>query len=379
MSSVEFLFWFFLILGIYPYVLYPLFARLLASIAGRRIDRQAFTPRISILISAYNEAKHIETTVRNKLAQDYAGEFEILVASDGSSDGTDEIVTRIAAEDARVRLIRQEPRQGKTAALNKLIELATGEVVIFSDANSLYRADTVRLLVENFSDPSVGYVTGKMVYVNPDGSMIGDGCSAYMRYENWLRAVESSLGSIVGVDGGVDAVRRGLYRRMSADQLPDFVLPLAVVQQGKRVVYDERALLQEDTLSDQGAEFRMRVRVALRALWALRAERVLLFGSAGALFAWQLWSHKALRYMSFLPLGLACVLNVWLISAGPLYQALLVGQGLFWLATLLGRAGIAWAPIRFSLYFLLLNVASALAFSRFLRGERIVTWQPRLG
>ena len=377
--SVELFFWLFLLLGIYPYILYPLFAKLAAAIAGRRIDRKAFTPRISILISAYNEAKHIEATVRNKLAQDYTGEYEILVASDGSTDGTDEIVTRVAADDARVRLIRQEPRQGKTAALNQLIELATGEIVIFSDANSLYRADTVRLLVENFADPSVGYVTGKMVYVNPDGSMIGDGCSAYMRYENWLRAVESSLGSIVGVDGGVDAVRRVLYRRMSADQLPDFVLPLAVVQQGKRVVYDERALLQEDTLSDQGAEFRMRVRVALRALWALRAERVLLFGSAGLLFAWQLWSHKALRYMSFLPLAVACVLNVWLISAGPLYQLLLLGQGLFWVSTLLGRAGLTWAPIRFSLYFLLLNVASALAFARFMRGERIVTWQPRLG
>jgi glycosyltransferase involved in cell wall biosynthesis len=377
--TTEFLFWFFLLLGIYPYVLYPVFARLLAWVAGRGIDRKVFTPRISILISAYNEAKHIEATVRNKLAQDYTGEFEILVASDGSTDGTDEIVTRIAQEDARVRLYRQEPRQGKTAALNKLIELATGEIVIFSDANSLYRNDTVRLLVENFADPSVGYVTGKMVYVNADGSMVGDGCSAYMRYENWLRSIESSLGSIVGVDGGVDAVRRALYRPMTADQLPDFVLPLTVVGQGKRVVYDERALLQEDTLSDHDAEFRMRVRVALRALWALRAERMLLFGSAGPLFAWQLWSHKTLRYMSFLPLGLACLLNVWLISAGPVYQLMLVGQVLFWVATLLGRAGFTWAPIRFSLYFLLLNVASALAFSRFLRGERIVTWQPRLG
>ena len=377
--TTEFLFWLLLILGIYPYVLYPVFARLLAWVAGRGIDRKVFTPRISILISAYNEAKHIEATVRNKLAQDYTGEFEILVASDGSTDGTDEIVTRLAQEDARVRLYRQEPRQGKTAALNKLIELATGEIVIFSDANSLYRNDTVRLLVENFADPSVGYVTGKMVYVNADGSMVGDGCSAYMRYENWLRSIESSLGSIVGVDGGVDAVRRALYRPMTADQLPDFVLPLTVVGQGKRVVYDERALLQEDTLSDHDAEFRMRVRVALRALWALRAERMLLFGSAGLLFAWQLWSHKTLRYMSFLPLALACLLNVWLISAGPVYQLLLAGQVLFWLATLLGRAGLTWAPIRFSLYFLLLNVASALAFARFLRGERIVTWQPRLG
>ena len=377
--SVELLFWLCLLAGIYPYVLYPVLARILAAVLGKGIARGAGAPRVSILISAYNEAKHIEATVLNKLAQDYTGELEVFVASDGSTDGTDEIVARLAQEDPRVRLIRQEPRQGKTAALNKLVELATGEIVVFSDANSLYATDTVRLILENFADPSIGYVTGKMVYVNADGSMIGDGCSAYMRYENWLRSVETSLGSIVGVDGGVDAVRRHLYRRMNADQLPDFVLPLAVVEQGKRVVYDSRAVLKEDTLTDHDAEFRMRVRVALRALWALRAERKLLFGSAGTLFAWQLWSHKLLRYMSFLPLAVACLANLWLAIATQRYELLLVAQCIFWVAALLGRAGVSWAPIRFSLYFLLLNVASALAFSRFLRGERIVTWQPRLG
>jgi cellulose synthase/poly-beta-1,6-N-acetylglucosamine synthase-like glycosyltransferase len=377
--SVEIFFWVCLLVGIYPYLLYPLLARILAAVIGKPVGRAAFAPRISILIAAYNEAKHIEATVLNKLAQDYTGELEILVASDGSTDGTDEIVTRLAQSDARIRLYRQEPRQGKTAALNRMIEMATGEIVLFSDANSLYRSDTVRKLVENFADPAVGYVTGKMVYVNPDGSMIGDGCSAYMRYENWLRSVETALGSIVGVDGGVDAVRRNLYRRMNADQLPDFVLPLAVVEQGRRVVYDERALLQEETLSNRDAEFRMRVRVALRALWALRDERKLLFGRAGTLFAWQLWSHKLLRYMSFLPLAGACAANLWLMSTAPRFELILAAQGIFWGAALLGLAGVRWAPIRLSLYFLLLNVASALAFSRFLRGERIVTWQPRLG
>jgi cellulose synthase/poly-beta-1,6-N-acetylglucosamine synthase-like glycosyltransferase len=377
--SAEFLFWLCLLVGIYPYLLYPVIARILAVVLGKGIARGASTPRISILISAYNEAKHIEATVLNKLAQDYQGELEVLVASDGSTDGTDEIVTRLAKTDPRLRLIRQEPRQGKTAALNRLVELATGDILVFSDANSLYGTDTVRHLLENFADPSVGYVTGKMVYVNSDGSMIGDGCSAYMRYENWLRAVETALGSIVGVDGGVDSVRRHLYRRMNADQLPDFVLPLAVVEQGKRVVYDERAVLKEDTLSDGGAEFRMRVRVALRALWALRDERKLLFGAAGTLFAWQLWSHKLLRYLSFLPLALACLVNLWLALVAQRYEWVLLAQVVFWIAALLGRAGASWAPIRFSHYFLLLNVASALAFSRFLRGERIVTWQPRLG
>jgi glycosyltransferase involved in cell wall biosynthesis len=373
------LFWACLFLGVYPYAGYPALAWLVARLVRRGIDRRASTPVASVLIAAYNEATHIEATIRNKLAQDYAGELEVLVASDGSTDGTDAIVQRVAAADLRVRLIRQTERQGKTAALNRLVALAKGEIIVFSDANSIYRADVVRNLVENFADPSVGYVTGKMVYVSPGGSVIGDGCTAYMRYENWLRSVETLLGSIVGVDGGVDAVRHSLYRPMRADQLPDFVLPLAVVLQGRRVVYDPRAVLQEESLVEQSAEFRMRVRVALRALWAVRDERALLWGRGGALFAWQLWSHKLLRYMSFLPLGIACIANIYLTTVAHRDQALLVAQAGFWGLALLGYLGVRAAPARLCQYFLLLNVASAVAFGRFVRGERIVTWQPRLG
>ncbi len=177
----------------------------------------------------------------------------MIVISDASDDGTDEIVGRVASEHpGRVRLLRQEPREGKTAALNLAVPQARGEIVVFADANSIYGPDALRRLARNFADPAVGYVTGKMVYVNPDGSLVGDGCSAYMKLENWLRAQETRIGSVVGVDGGVDAVRRRLYRPMRADQLPDFVLPLAVVEQGARVVYEPDALLTEHALVERG-------------------------------------------------------------------------------------------------------------------------------
>ena len=336
-------------------------------------------PRVSVLISAYNEARHIEATVRNQLASDYAGELEVLVASDESTDGTDEIVARIAAEDPRVRLWRQVPRQGKTAALNHLVSLASGEILVFSDANSLYRADTIGALVANFADPSVGYVTGKMVYVNPEGALVGDGCTAYMRYENALRAVETDLGSVVGVDGGVDSVRKSLYRPMTADQLPDFVLPLAVVGQGFRVVYEPAALLEEEALGDGSAEFRMRVRVALRALWALKDKSGLLYGQAGWLFAWQLWSHKLLRYMSFLPLAVAWMAGAVLAFGGGVYAWLFGCYCIVLAAAVLGARGFTAAPARYAYYFALLNVASAVALRRYLRGEKQVLWQPRVG
>lgn len=376
---LEAAFWTSLVLGLYPYAGYPLLASLLSVFTRRDVARAPCAPAASVVISAYNEAEHIEATVRNKLAQEYAGTIEVLVASDASDDGTDEILARLASEDSRVRWFRQAHRQGKTAALNRLVELASGEIVVFSDANSLYAPDAVARLVENFADPQVGYVTGKMVYTNPDGTMIGDGCSAYMRYENALRTVETRLGSIVGVDGGIDAVRKECYRAMFPDQLPDFVLPLEVVAQGRRVVFDDRARLEEVALGEGGAEFQMRVRVALRALWAMQYQVRLLFGRAGPLFAWQLISHKLLRYLSFIPLGLAVALGVALAPTSLLYGELLLLQGCFWILALLGSRGVALPGARYAFYFALLNAASCLAFVRYLLREKQVTWRPRLG
>jgi cellulose synthase/poly-beta-1,6-N-acetylglucosamine synthase-like glycosyltransferase len=373
-------FWVCLAAGIYPYAIYPCLAAALSTIRSRSVRRAPITPKVTVVISAYNEVRYIEATVCNKLAQDYPADLlDVMVASDGSTDGTDDVLRRLAGRSSRVAYFRQEPRRGKTAALNSLVERAGGEIIVFSDANSMYRPDTVRRLVENFADPSVGYVSGKMIYVNPDGSTVGDGCSAYMRYENWLRGRETLFGSVVGVDGGVDAVRRLLYRPMEADQLPDFVLPLQVVDQDYRVVFEPRAQLCEDTLTDSSAEFRMRVRVSLRSWWALRSEASLLNPLRRPLFAWQLWSHKALRYLSFLPLAAACVLNVILATVSNFYLALLGVQLLIWLAVWAGARGSRLSVARFAYYFALLNAASAVAFVRFVGGHKQVLWQPRTG
>src|SRR5579864_2834063 len=325
--SPERIFWVCLIVGFYPYIGYPLCVALLKGVRLRPVHRAAITPSVSVVISAFNEAPHIMSTVRNKLAQDYPPSLlDVMVASDASTDGTDELLTQLVQQESRVSFWRQEPRAGKTSALNAMIERARGEIVVFADANSMYRSDTVRRLVEYFSDPSVGYVSGRMLYVDSQGSLVGDGCTAYMRYENALRAGESAIGSVAGVDGGVDTVRRALYKPMRPDQLPDFVLPLAVVEQGRRVVYAPDAVVQEEALSNESAEYRMRVRVALRALWALWDKRALLNPLRFPLFSWQLASHKLLRYLSFLPLALAAFLNWLLLSRGWIYLTLAGGQ-----------------------------------------------------
>ena len=386
MRTLEIAFWLALWVGIYPYGTYPLLAAAIGAILRRAVRGGGtdFESQVSILIAAHNEAGFIEQTIRNKLAQQYPAHLlEVIVVSDGSIDGTDDVLRRLAADDPRVQWARQEPRAGKSSALNIAVARAQGDIIVFSDANSIYDPHAVARIVRNFADPDVGYVTGKMIYRNRNGSTAGDGCSAYMRFENWLRVQETRIGSVVGVDGGIDAMRRSLFHTLRSDQLPDFVTPLQVVAKNFRVIYEPAAILEEDALEDNGSEFRMRVRVALRALWAMRDCAELLSFRRHPLFAWQLWSHKLLRYLAFLPLAAALLLAIPLAIVAPLYRVvLLIAAAILVLAAsgMVWRSGGASArPARFAQYFVLLNAACAVAALRFVRGERITVWKPRTG
>jgi len=369
----------------YTYFGYPLILKLVARPRAAADREREAVPRVTVVTAAYDEVDVIGATIANKLDSDYpADRLDVMVVSDGSTDGTDDVVRGFEpTHPGRVRLIRQEPRQGKTSGLNLAVPEARGEIVVFADANSIYEPDAIRHLVAAFGDPHVGYVTGKMIYVDEDGSVTGDGCTAYMRYENALRALETRVGSVVGVDGGIDAVRRELYRPMRADQLPDFVLPLSVVEQGYRVAYEPRAVLREEALTSSGREYRMRVRVTLRALWALLDHRGLFDPFRHPVFGWQLASHKLLRYGAFVPQALAFVANAVLLPRGDAFAWLFVAQlafyGLAGLGYVAARRGVS-VPVATAPYYLtLLNAACAHATWKFLRGEKQVLWQPRVG
>ncbi len=387
---IAFVFWLSIAVLVYVYAGYPLVAKLLGQTrepADWPLLPDAQLPTVTVLIAAYNEAEHIAETVRNKLELDYPREkLDVIVVSDESEDGTDEIVQGIIAEyPDRVKLIRQVPRAGKTSGLNLIMPEATGEIIVFSDANSLYGRETLRELVAPLADPAVGYVTGRMVYKAADGSLTGEGCSAYMRYENQLREWETRLGSIVGVDGGVDAMRREIYTPMRADQLPDFVQPLTVREKGYRVVYAKKALLYEDALSEVSDEFRMRVRVSLRAFHALKDKAALLDPFRYGLFAWQLFSHKVLRYLAFLFQLTALISNLIAVSAlpnNPIWSLLLVGQIIFYTMAQYGslmnkQKQTPPKLVSMAYYLCVLNLASGLAFWQFLQGKKQVTWNPR--
>ncbi len=200
MSIFEILFILSLFLIVYTYFGYPCSMWIAAKIvrAKNEAGREAFTPDVSILIAAYNEEEHIRNTVMNKINLDYpADKLEIIVVSDCSSDATDAICEKMAKREKNVVFIRQNERSGKTAALNRAVKIARGEIIVFSDANSIYRKDALQHLVKNFKDKEVGYVTGHMVYLKQKGASVEEGCSSYIRYENIIRRAESRVGSVV--------------------------------------------------------------------------------------------------------------------------------------------------------------------------------------
>ena len=366
----------------YVYLGYPILVFLFSLVRDKAVKKGNFEPRVTILIAAYNEEDSIEETLKNKLDLNYPNEkLEIIVISDGSTDRTDEIVQQYVNKG--VKLLKQEPRAGKTSALNMAVKLTESDILVFSDANSLYAPDTLIKLVQNFNDPNIGYVTGKMIYANPDGTTVGEGCTTYMRYENGIRSLETKLGSIVGVDGGIDAVRKSLYQPMNPDQLPDFVLPLKVVEQGYRVVYEPDAILKETSLKSSKDEYSMRVRISLRALWAMRDMRCLLTFKAFKMFSWQLWSHKVIRYLCFVFIITTYLTNLVLWVDGSLYKFLFILQNVCYLGAVVSpvikKCGYRLRLLHLMHYFVLINLASAHALLKFLLGQKQVIWTPRKG
>ena len=385
MLAYKVVFWVSLFFVVYTYIGYPMVLYIINFFKQKTITKDInLTPPVSILIAAYNEEEHIKETIINKLEQNYPQEkLEIIVISDESTDKTDDIVNGLIEEyPNQIRLLRQIPRNGKTAGLNMAIPHASGDIIVFSDANSIYDINALKNLVANFSANDVGYVTGKMIYVKDDGSVFGDGCSSYMKYENILRHMETNIGSVVGVDGGIDAARKELYIAMRPDQIPDFVFPLNVISQGYRVIYESSAILKEHLLDNDKDEYRMRVRVGLRSLWAIWDNTHLLNPLKYGLFSWQLFSHKIIRYLAFIPLFTMLIANMLLLTENIIYDITFVGQLVFYaLAYVGGNTKLKYKSILTTIpyYFVLINIATAYAFFKFLKGDKQKIWNPRVG
>lgn len=371
------IFWICCALLLYVYALYPVLVGTLAARFGKPVKRGDALPTVTIVVTAYNEEKCIRAKLDNLSGLSYpAALVDVIVASDGSTDATEEIA---AASPGRVRVLRIEGRRGKTACQNAAALAAAGDVVVFTDATTRLHTAALRHLVENFADPQVGCVGGRLVYVTDIENVTGRGGEAYWSYELRLRAAESSLGSLIGVSGCLYAVRKAVYRPIDPELISDFVVSMTMREQHLRTVLAPEAVCFEATLDQGSEELSMRVRVAVRSLNALIRERRFLNPVRYGLFAWQLWSHKFLRYASpILWLG-ALSTNVALAHDTP-YLYLLLAQCALLAA---GSVGFLLQGSRRDLglfgrpyYFLLTNVASLIATLRYLKGERMVTWKP---
>lgn len=381
---LKIIFWTASILVVYPYVIYPFVLKVSNYFFSRPVMRGQFLPTVTIIIPAFNEASCIKETIKNKLSQDYPQDkIDIIVVSDESTDGTDEIVETFMANQ-KVQLIRQVPRKGKAAGLNLAIKQAKGEIIVFSDANSIFDRDAISNFVKNYSDPSVGYITGSLTYVVEKDGVAQRGSDAYMRFENVLRVIETEFDSVIGVNGGVDSIRKNLYKDIPQDQITDFVLPLHVIEQGMRVIYDENVRSYESPNSEVSTEFRMRVRVALRALRGLIYMKQLLNPFRHTKTAFCLISHKLIRYFAPIFMFFSLASNA-LLYKHELYLSLLLIQLLFYALALIGmskswEAGIGLGRVtKIPSYFVLSNAAFFVAIIKLCKGESMAMWKPREG
>jgi len=374
------IFWISVGVIIYTYIGYPLL--LLVSIFFRRvrpIGKADITPTVSMIITAYNEEKNIGQKIENALSLDYPKDkLEIIVASDCSTDKTDEIVLNY--KDHGVILLRQPERGGKTAAQNTAVLHAKGEILLFSDATSVYETDAIRKIVRSFADPSVACVGGRYYYVEANSSSAAKGCSLYWKYETFLKKRETLVNSPTGVSGCIYAVRKESFKPIDPELISDFVTALQTVEQGRRVVYEPEAVCFEETTESTKEEFRMRIRIIIRALNALFKMRKMMNPIKYGLFALDLLSHKLLRFAVPLFLFAAFVANIVVLPKHDFYVLALLAQVFLYSSAFIGfvlqRRNIKKLPFYVPFYFCMMNFAAVIAMYKYIRGERMVTWKP---
>jgi cellulose synthase/poly-beta-1,6-N-acetylglucosamine synthase-like glycosyltransferase len=361
------------------YAGYPALMLALSIILKRPVRRDDITPRVSVIIAAYNEERDIEAKLKNTLALDYPRDrMEIIVASDCSTDQTDDIVRSFGPQGV---ILRQQPeRFGKTVAQNRAVKSSSGEILVFSDATTMYEPDAIRKIVRGFADPEVGCVAGQLIYANSSSSAVGDGCRSYWGYEKFLKRCESHAGSLVGVSGCLYAVRRICHARLASDMIDDFVIATEIHLQGLRTVYEPEAIAVEAANRRGRDEFRMRVRVINQTLSALHRYRHTLNPFRHRMFAFQMIAHKALRYAIPFPL-IAALVASGLASGSVLWLRLaFIGQLALYGAAIAGlvreRRKINLGFLSLPYYFALTNVASMVAFWKALRGDTYIVWEP---
>lgn len=373
-----------LVLIIYPYAGYPLLLFILSLIHQKPVKKAKITPSVTLIIAAYNEEEAIEEKIKNSLSSEYdKDKLEIIVASDCSNDGTDEIVKKY--EPDGIKLVRLDRRGGKTAVQNLAAKEAMGEILVFSDATTRYAPHTLRKLIRNFNDGTIGCVGGRLIFekeakATPEKNELTVK-NIDERYEQFIKLKEGQIHTIFGVDGCIYAARKDLYKPLDEHLVSDLALPLTIIEKGYRVIHEPEALAFELYPPTAKDELGRKIRTVSAGFVCLFSMRQLLNPIKWRLVSLGLISHKLLRWAVSLFLITAFISNLLLFGNHPLYNLLFLLQVSFYIFAFLGyllknkRKKIKIFAV--CLYFCVLHLAALLGFVKFLGGKKGEIWETK--
>lgn len=365
-----------LFLVFHAYFGYPITLTLLGTSRRKVVTKAPFEPPVSLIITACNEKSRIREKIENSIALDYPqGRLQVIVASDGSTDSTNAIVGEYASHG--VELLAFPERRGKESAQRDAVLRATGEVIVFSDVSTRIAPYGLREIVANFSDLSVGCVSSVDMVMGRDGKPCGEGF--YVRYEMWLRDLESRVNSLVGLSGSFFAARKEVCRDFSGEMQSDFRTVLNSMRLGLRGVSDPKAVGLYQDISDSRREFDRKVRTVIRGLTVFFQNLEFLNPMRYGLFAYQYFCHKLLRWMAPLFLVTALSANTALSMNSMTYTILLLFHIAFYSLAVIGwraKSPPSNPVMKIPMYFVTVNTAIMVAWWRYIKGNRLVMWAP---
>ena len=378
---MEFLFWFCLLLIVYCYFGYPLLLLFVSKIIPRPVKKEPITPKVSIVLSVWNEQDVIRRKLSNLMSLDYpADSYEIIVGSDGSDDNTNDIIRSF--NDERIRFVDRVERRGKMIVLNELVSLARHEIIVFNDARQELPPDTIQKLVANFADNNVGCVSGELVFRKTEGTT-AQGINLYWEYEKFMRNHEAKIHSMLGATGAIYAIRKSLYQPVPKDVvLDDMYIPFRIIEQGFRAVFEPLAKAYDDVAENPKEEARRKNRTLFGNFQIFNIFPNL-FNPFESPVAIQFFSHKLLRIAAPFLMILLVLLNLLLLHK-TFYVVTMLAQILFYLLAYIGLKTkdmpnktlrsvkkICYVPY----VFCLLNFSVFVGFWRFITAKQQITWE----
>lgn len=344
----------------------------------KRTSKEDYLPSVSMIIAAYNEEKVIGRKIENSLSLNYPKDkLEIIVMSDCSTDRTNEIVKNYHQQGVILNL--QDKRRGKSAGLNDTVPKAKGEIILFSDANAMLDKEALKMISRNFVDDKIGFVTGWTKYTSTNKNRVLKTTGIHTNLETLIKKGESALGSCVGADGAIFAIRKNLYAPLKPTGINDFAIPLNVIKQSYRGIIDEKAFCTEETSHDSKSEFNRQVRITSRTLKAIFYHKELLNPFKYPLFSFQLISHKVIRFLVPYFLVLLMVTNISLFPNGLFFKVFLIGQFICYtlaIADIKGRISRKARFFSIPINFIIMNCAFLKGWLHYLTGKSYATWDP---